>query len=182
MRAQDVMTTAVVTAHPDTPVRELAKLMVDHRVSGLPIADEAGRLVGIVTDGDLYRRAELGTERRGSSWWDIFGLDSTPADDYVEAHGRVARDVMTKQVVAVAPGTTLRQIAGLFETRRIRRVPVVAKGAVVGIVSRANLVQALAVAQGEDFAGGLSDRRVRDLVIAEFKRLPLGPPSREMSS
>lgn len=177
MRAQDVMTTAVVTAHPDTPVQELARLMIDHRVSGLPIADEAGRLVGMVTDGDLYRRAELGTERRGSSWWDIFGLDSTPADDYVESRGRVARDVMTKQVIAVAPGTRLRQIAELFETRHIRRVPVIANGAVVGIVSRANLVQALAVAPAEELAAGLTDRRVRDLVIAEYKRLPWGLPS-----
>jgi CBS domain-containing protein len=177
MRAHDIMTTAVVTAHPDTSVRELAKLMVDHRVSGLPVVDEANRLVGMVTDGDLYRRAELGTERRGSSWWDIFGLDSTPADDFVESHGRVARDVMTKQVVAVAPGTTLRQIAELFEARRIRRVPVVANGTVVGIISRANLVQALAVTPGEGPVVGLSDRRVRDLVIADYKRLPLGPPS-----
>ena len=177
MRARDVMTAPVVTAHPDTGVQELARLMIEHRIGGLPVVDDGGGLVGMVTDGDLYRRAELGTDRRYRNWLGMFGLDRSAASDYVEAHGRVARDIMTTNVIAVAPETTLRQIADLFETRRIRRVPVLAQGAVVGIVSRANLVQALAVTAGERSTIGLTDRRVRDLVLAEYRRLPWGPSS-----
>jgi CBS domain-containing protein len=173
MQAHDIMITKVVTVQPGTTVREIANLMVDHRISGLPVVDESGRLVGIVTDGDLYRRAELGTDKRRRSWLEMFS-SSTEAQDYVEAHGRTARDVMTADVVAVAPGTSLRQIADLFETRRIRRVPVVVDGRVVGIVSRANLVQALVSMQSDNAEGGLSDRRIRDLVLAEFKQLPWG--------
>jgi len=172
MQAQDVMTTKVVTARPDTSVRDLAKLMVENRISGLPVVDEGGRLVGMVTDGDLYRRPEIDSEKRRGHWLEIFGIKGTQASDYVEAHGRVARDVMTTNVIAVAPGATLRQIAELFETKHIRRVPVVVKDAVVGIVSRANLVQVLAATAEESLERGLNDRRLRDLVLAEYRRLP----------
>jgi CBS domain-containing protein len=179
MQARDVMTAKVVTVRPDTPVTEIAKLMIDNRISGLPVVENSGRLVGIVTDGDLYRRSELGTDRRRHSWLEIFGLDTEAANDYIEAHGRTARDVMTTDVIAVAPATSLRQIADLFETKQIRRVPVVADGEVIGIVSRANLVRALASLASADSLGSLTDRRVRDLVLAEYKRLPWGLRSEE---
>lgn len=175
MRAQDVMTTQVITVRPDAPVREVARIMVEHRISGLPVQDEHGRLLGIVTDGDIYRRAELGTARdRRRNWLSLFIGDALLAEDYVEAHGRTARDVMTSDVIAVAPGTSLRQIADLFETRRIRRVPVAKDGKVIGIVSRANLVQALAASSPSEPDGGTADRRIRDLVLAEYARRPWG--------
>jgi CBS domain-containing protein len=173
------MTTKVVTVQPDTPVTEIAKLMIDNRVSGLPVVENSGRLVGIVTEGDLCRRLELGTDRRRHSWLEIFGLDLNAANDYIEAHGRTARDVMTTDVIAVAPATSLRRIADLFETKQIRRVPVIVDGAVIGIVSRANLVRALASLPASDSPGRLTDRRVRDLVLAEYKRLPWGLRSEE---
>lgn len=115
--------------------------MVEHQISGLPVVDAAGRLVGIVTDEDLYRRVELGTGKQRSSWLEIFGLDRTQAREYVAEHANTAADVMTIWVFSVTPQTSVRQIADLLERERIRRVPVVADGAVVGIVSRANLVQ-----------------------------------------
>ncbi len=177
MRAQDIMTTDVITVTPNTAVREVAKLMTSYRISGVPVIDEAHQLVGMVTDGDLFRRAELGTEKQPGNWLRFFGFPSERVADYVEEHGHTARDVMTTDVIAVAPATTLRQIADLFETKRIRRVPVVADGVVVGIVSRANLVQALATIATHDVQGADDDRKIRDLVIAEYKRLPCCPPS-----
>jgi CBS domain-containing protein len=175
MRAQDVMTTQVVAVEPDTPVREVARIMVERRITGLPVQEPDGRLVGVVTDGDIYRRAELGTDRRRRrSWLELFAPDPRHAEDYVEAHGRIARDVMSSDVVAVAPETSLRQIADLFETRRIRRVPVVRDGKVVGIVSRANLVQAFAASASPETDSAAADRRIRDMVLAEYGRHPWG--------
>jgi CBS domain-containing protein len=171
------MTANVVTVTPDTAVHDVAKLMIDRRISGMPVVNSGGHLVGIVTDGDLYRRSELGTDRRRKSWLEIFGFDIRQARDFVESHAATAGDVMTKRVFAVTPQTLVQQIANLFERQRIRRVPVLANGVVIGIVSRANLVQALASAPTEDMRVNLSDRRVRDLVIAEYGRLPWGMPS-----
>ena len=173
--ARDIMTTNVLTVTPITPVRDVAQLMVEHRISSVPVV-HGSELVGIITDGDLYRRAELGTEKRHRTWLQMLAFHNRTAD-YVQIHGRTARDVMTTDVIAVEPTTTLRQIADLFETKRIRRVPVVADGMVIGIVSRANLVQALATISSEDLQGTATDRQVRDLVIAEYKRLPFGLPS-----
>lgn len=174
MRAQDVMTKDVIKVRPDTSVREIATLMIEHRIGGLPVVEESGRLVGVVTDGDLYRRAELDTDRRRESWLDMFTSQAVEADDYVEAHGRTARDVMTTTVIAVAPATTLRQIADLFETRQLHRVPVVVDDRVVGVVSRADLVRALASMPATESEDRLTDRRIRDLVLAEYRRLPWG--------
>ena len=175
MRAQDVMTTQVVAVEADTSVREVARIMVEHRITGLPVQEPNGRLVGVVTDGDIYRRAELGTDRRRRrSWLELFAADPRHAQDYVEAHGRIARDVMSSDVVAVAPETSLRQIADLFETRRIRRVPVVRDGKVVGIVSRANLVQAFATSRHSEVDSATADRGIRDMILAEYERHPWG--------
>jgi len=176
MKARDIMTNDVLTVNPGTDIRAIAKLMIDHHISGVPVVDATGHLVGIVTDGDLYRRTELGTERKRRNWLEIFGFDTRQAEDYVASHAHKASDLMTSQVHAVSPEATVQQIADLFERKRIRRVPVVVDNRVVGIVSRANLTQALASAPREDTRVTLSDRRVRDLVLAEFKRMPWGPP------
>ena len=174
MQTQDVMTRDVVTVEPGTPVEVIARLMVDHRISGLPVVDPAGRMVGIVTDGDLYRRTELATERHRFSWLELFWSAKADAIDYNESHGRTAADVMTAEIFAVAPETSLRQVADLLESKRIRRVPVVAHGKLVGIIGRANLVQAFAAISRKTAANSPSDRRIRDLVLAEYKRQPWG--------
>ena len=177
MQARDVMTSQVVTVTPDADIGKIARIMTEHRIGGVPVTDAAGNLVGIVTDGDLYRRSELGTDKQRSGWLEIFGLDSGPAHDYVAAHGHTAADVMTTRVFAVTPETPLQQIANLFERERIRRVPVVVGNHLVGILSRANLVQALVSTPGSDRDPALSDQQIRDLVIAEYKRLPGGMPA-----
>jgi CBS domain-containing protein len=145
MHASDIMSTPVISVAPDTPVKDIAALLFEKRISGVPVLDE-GRLVGLVSEGDLLRRHEIGTERakRGGSWWlRMFGADQTPAE-YVKAHGRRAQDVMTREVLTIMPDTPVAEIATLLESRGIKRLPVMRDGELVGIVSRANLVQALA--------------------------------------
>ena len=145
MQASDIMSTPVISVAPDTPVKDIAVLLFEKRISGVPVLEE-GRLVGLVSEGDLLRRHEIGTdqaERSGSWWLRMFGGERTPAE-YVKAHGRRAQDVMTREVVTILPDTPLAEIATLLESRGIKRVPVMRDEQVVGIVSRANLVQALA--------------------------------------
>ena len=178
MRAMDVMTTNVITVGPDTSVQEVAKTLSERSISGVPVVDAANRLVGIVSEGDLLHRVETGTERRVQrrrrSWWlDTIGSDEELARDYVKSHGRTARDVMTRDVITVSETTQLGDIANLLETKKIKRVPVVRDGQLVGIVSRANLVRALAAASGQ-LAGDVAadDRTIRERLLAELREQP----------
>ena len=143
MHAADVMTPDVICGAPETPVADLIRLMLDNRISALPIVED-GRIVGIVSEGDLLRRAETGTEPRPSRWLELVTSSSRLAADYTRTHGRKAAEVMTRDVVSVADTTPIAEIAQLLETRRIKRVPVMRDGRLVGIVSRRNLLQALA--------------------------------------
>lgn len=148
MRAGDVMTTDVITVAPETSVQDLAVLLANHGISGVPVVDAVNNLVGLVSEGDLLHRTETGTERRTqrrrSRWLDVFASDRNSARDYVRSHGRTVRDVMTRDVITVTETTELNEVANLLETKRVKRVPVVRDGKVIGIVSRANLVRALA--------------------------------------
>jgi CBS domain-containing protein len=173
MRALDVMTSSVITVDPDTSVQDLAKLLSERGISGTPVVNSAGRMVGIVSEGDLLHRAELGTEHRGQprrSWW-LDHFASELARDYVKSHGRTVNEIMTRDVVSVSEDTNLVDIAMLLETKRIKRVPVLRDGRVVGIVSRANLVRALAVAAGSP-ASGVSDddRAIRERLLGELRQ------------
>lgn len=146
MQASDIMCTPVFSVAPDTPVKDIAALLLEKRISGVPVLDE-GRLVGLVSEGDLLRRHEIGTDRpqRPGSWWlrMFSNSDQTPAD-YVKTHARRARDIMTSDVITINPETPLAEIATVLESHGIKRVPVMRDSELVGIVSRANLVQALA--------------------------------------
>jgi CBS domain-containing protein len=174
MFAIDVMSAPVITVEETTPVAEIARLMSERRVTGVPVLDHAGKVVGMVTDGDLCRRAELGTERKPEGLLDLLFFSRPDAKDFVEARGRIAADVMTRDVYAVRPDTPLDRVADLFESRRIRRAPVLDDGRLVGVVSRADLVRAIVARAETPATANLSDRQVRDLVMAEFKRLNFG--------
>ena len=148
MRAIDVMTPNVITVDPDISVQDLAKLLSERNISGVPVVDKTGGMVGIVSEGDLLHRTELGTERRTErrrSWW-LEHFASELARDYVKSHGRTVKDIMTRDVATVSEDTDLADIATLLETKRIKRAPVIRDGKVIGIISRANLVRALAAA------------------------------------
>nr|WP_243856319.1 CBS domain-containing protein [Paraburkholderia sp. BL6665CI2N2] len=145
MRASDVMTSNVVSVKPDMTVREAARVFVDNGISGAPVLDPDGRVAGMISEGDLLRRAELGTDtRKRTSWLDLWSAGHE-ARDYIKTHALKVRDVMTSDVVTVQADTPLGEVAGILESRRIKRVPVMKEGRLAGIVCRANLVQALAV-------------------------------------
>lgn len=145
MIAKDVMTRRVVTVTSETPVPEIARLLLDRRISAVPVVDADERVLGIVSEGDLMRRPETGAARRRPWWLSLLAGDD--AADYIKAHGGRAADVMTREVVSVAEDTPLPEVASLLEDRRIKRVPVLRRGKLVGIVSRADLLRGLASAK-----------------------------------
>lgn len=172
MNALDVMTPEVVTIRADDTVAQCAATLLEHHISALPVVDAEARLVGIVSEGDLIRRAEIGTDTDGRSWWlRLLTSRREMAQEYVKTHSKQVRDVMTREVVTVTPQTTLARVAALLEQRRIKRVPVVDNGRLVGIVSRANLLQALAAKQSllETSAGVLDDRELRARLIEALR-------------
>jgi CBS domain-containing protein len=171
MRAVDVMTPDVISVDPEMTVKAAAKLLADHHISGAPVVDAAQRLVGMISEGDLVRRPEIGTEPRRRSWWlDLLSSEQEVAKEYIKSHGHKVKDVMTDRVVSVAEATSLGEVAGILEARRIKRVPVVRDGKLVGIVSRANLVQALGSAREEPAAKSeMTDQEIRTRLLAELK-------------
>ncbi|WP_168788157.1 CBS domain-containing protein [Paraburkholderia aromaticivorans] len=169
MRASDVMTSNVISVTPDMTVQEVARIFVDNGISGAPVLDPDGHVAGMISEGDLLRRSEIGTEERTrTSWLDVWSA-SHEARDYIKTHAVKVRDVMTPGVVSVQPETPLGEVAGILETRRIKRVPVMKAGRLVGIVSRANLVQALASVPDEPSTDvTLSDAEIRAMLMGEL--------------
>jgi CBS domain-containing protein len=176
MRAKDVMTTRVVTVEPETPVEDIARLLLSHRISAVPVLDATGALVGIVSEGDLMRRADMGTARQ-APWWRSLTADfDDRAREYARTYGRNAGDVMTREVVTVDLDTPLADVARVLEERRIKRVPVVNHaGVVTGIVSRADLLRALALRQTETPKILADDAEVRERVVRAFDRAAVVP-------
>ena len=164
MRAKHVMTYPVITATADQTVREVALILSKRHISAVPIVDGSGKLIGLVSEGDLIRRFEIGTQRRRSWWLSIFASNAQLAEEYARAHASKVQDVMTQDVITVAPATQLSEIARIFERNRIKRVPVLDEGKLVGIVTRANLVQAIASAPQEK-RPPLEDEELRDKIL-----------------
>ncbi len=149
MKARDVMNFPVITVKPRTPIKEVAGLFLQRGISGAPVVDDKGALVGMISEGDLLFRSEIGTERPHPYWFLQLAQEERLAAEYIKAHARTVSDVMTRKVITAAPDATLNEIAALFETNLIKRVPIVKDGQLVGIVSRANLIQGLASAPSE---------------------------------
>ena len=170
MKARDVMISPVITVDQDKTVREVATLLITQRISAVPVIDGAGRLVGIVTEADLMRRPEAGTERPTSWWLSLISGDQALAAEYIKSHAKKVRDVMTREVQTADPDTPLHEIADLLEENHIKRLPIVSKaGDLVGIVSRANIVQAIATARPR-LEISLPDNAIRDRLLAELKK------------
>jgi CBS domain-containing protein len=167
MQAQDVMTTRVVAVAPDTPVTEIAKLLLERQISAVPVVSDDRRLLGIVSEGDLTHG--LGQEGAKRSWWlDLLTSPQAKAEAYLKGHGRLASDLMTREVVSVMPETPLPEIARLLEARRIKRVPVLRDGELVGIVSRADLLRGFALHPSADASA--ADRALRERLTVAFER------------
>jgi CBS domain-containing protein len=168
MKVRDVMTTEVISVRRDTPVREIARLLAERRISAVPVVDEDRRVLGIVSEGDLVRRAETGTVRTRSWWLEIFADSVSRAVDYAKAHGRKAEDVMTSDVVTIHEDASLAEAATLLEKHRIKRLPVIQAGRIVGILSRANLIQALASVPAGMIAISSRDQAIRETLMREL--------------
>ncbi len=149
MKARDIMSTKVVTVSPSTSVRDIAGLMVEKHVSGLPVLNDNGTLVGMVSEGDLLRRPEIGTQKHRRRWVSFFSGVDSQAREFTKSHALRAGDVMTKQVIHVSEETPLGDVVGLMEKHNIKRLPVLSDGKLVGIVSRADLLRALAARQAD---------------------------------
>lgn len=169
MQTQDVMTTRVVTVGPDAGVGQIADLMVEHRISAVPVVDDDNRLLGIVSEGDLLHR--FGEEEPRRSWWlELLAGPEERARDYLRSHGRRASEIMTTRVVSVTDSTPLSEAARLLEEHHVKRLPVLRDSRLVGVVSRADIVRALAVAGLTPPAPGTDDRSLRQAVLAEMER------------
>lgn len=173
MKAKDIMTSRVITVGPDETVAEIAKVMIDQRISAVPVVDDQGRPVGIVSEGDLMRRRELGTDTAPRSWWLHLWRDAgTLADEFAKAHGKHARDVMTAEIITVDEDASVQAVAEAIEKNRIKRVPVLRDGKIVGIVSRANIVQKLAATKELDIEIYWDDAAIKDLVERHLEQQP----------
>jgi CBS domain-containing protein len=175
MKAKDAMTCNVISVAPDASMLEALRLMLQHQISGLPVVDRNGELVGIVTEGDFLRRSETGTGRKRPGWLEFLVGPGTLARDYARSHARRVDEVMTSDVETVAEEEQLNEVVNLMEKRRIKRVPVLRDGRLVGIVSRANLLRALTSIAAAVGPALQSDEAIRGGVIAELDRQSFGP-------
>jgi CBS domain-containing protein len=175
MNAKDVMTRDVVSIGPDSTVLQAARLMLQHRISGLPVIDAAGRLAGVLSEGDFLRRRETDTERRRSRWLEFLMGPGKIAAEYTHSHGSKVSDVMTTTVETVGENATLEEIVELMERRRIKRVPVVTDGKVVGIVTRSNLMHAMVSMARAAPAVAADDAAIRESLLAEMQREQWAP-------
>ncbi len=168
MNASDVMVHNVVTIGPKAAVLEAAKLLGENDISALPVVDEDGNVVGIISEADLMRREELDTEKKHYWWIEAVTPASMLANEFAKSHGKTVEEVMSKHVISAKANASLAEIATLLERNRIKRVPIIEQGKIVGIVSRANLVQALASTNAVCTETTNADRAIRLEVLSRL--------------
>ena len=175
MRAHQIMTRPVITVTPDTTIVDAANLMLRQHISGLPVVDAAGKLVGIVSEGDFIRRGEIGTERkRGALLRFVLGAGKS-ASDFVHEHGCKISEIMNPSPVTITEDTPLADIVDLMEKRNVKRLPVLRNDKVVGIVTRANLLQAVASMARHIPDPTADDDHIRNRIINALEKVDWGP-------
>jgi CBS-domain-containing membrane protein len=178
MKASDIMVTEVITVTPESDVPQVAALLLTNHISAAPVVDADGRLVGMVSEGDLLRRSEAGTARKQPWWLSILASRELLAGEFLREHSRRVGDLMTQEVVSAAPNTPVADIATLLERHRIKRVPIVENGRLVGIVSRANLIQALATFRQKVMEPQpVTDTELREKVVSRLRSEPWVRPN-----
>lgn len=175
MNAGDVMSQGTITIAPDASINEAIQLMLKRRISGIPVVDSAGGLVGIVTEGDLLRRSEIGTQRQRPRWIEFLIGPGRLASEYVSASGRKVDEVMTTPVHTVTEDTPLAEVVNIMESKQVKRLPVVRDGRVVGILSRANLLRALFSLARDAKPGTVTDASIREHLLAELAKQRWAP-------
>jgi CBS domain-containing protein len=165
MRAHQVMTRPVISVTPDTKVADAANTMLQKHISGLPVVDADGKLVGIVSEGDFIRRGEIGTQRKRGRFLRFILGPGKAAADFVQEHGSRISEIMTSQPLTITEDTPLEEIVELMEKNNIKRLPVMRADKIVGIVSRSNLLQAVASLAREIPDPTADDDHIRNRVI-----------------
>lgn len=171
MLAKEIMTTDVATATPEQSIHDVAEQLLERSVSALPVVDDQDRLVGIISEGDLLRRVETGTERKQSWWLDMLVSSEEKSRDFLKSHAVHVRDVMTREIISVEEDTPASEIAGVLEENRIKRVPVLRGETLVGIVSRADIIRALAVRHIPVSPRPQDDLALRDTVLKTIREI-----------
>lgn len=175
MRAKDVMTQRVISIEPNATILQAARLMLQNRISGLPVVDTIGNLVGIVTEGDFLRRTETATEQNRPRWLQFLLGSGHLADEYAHSHGRKIDDVMTRDPLSIVEDTPLEEIVQMMEKHHIKRLPVVRGGRLVGIVSRANLLHALVSVARDVKPIATNDEQIRARLLKELDKQKWAP-------
>lgn len=175
MKAKDIMTCDVLTVERDAPILDAARLMLQRRISGLPVVDGTGNLVGIMTEGDFLRRSETETQRRRPRWIEFFVSPGRLAEDYAHASGRKVYEVMTSEVHVASEDMPLEDIVRQMERHRIKRLPVMAGKRLVGIVTRADLLRAVADAAQDGIPLKPGDQDIGERLLTELKKQPWVP-------
>ncbi len=170
MKISDVMTRRVISIAPEAGIRDAMELMLKNRISGLPVIDSSGTLVGVLSETDFLRRAETGTERKSSPWYDAFFGSGESARAYIRAHGLKVEDLMSRTPITVTDNSPLEKAVDLMEQHRIKRLPVVRGGKVVGIVTRANLLRALVSIQRSAHEPPKHDDAIRDRIAVAMNK------------
>ncbi|WP_262029273.1 CBS domain-containing protein [Microvirga sp. Mcv34] len=177
MIVENVMTAPVISVEPSTSIGEVAKIMLAHRISGLPVVERVGRLVGVVSEGDLLRRSELGTERKRPWWLEFLVGPGKIADEYVHAHGRKVEEVMSTDVVTIRSDAPLDDVIEAMSRHRIKRLPVIKDDKLIGIVTRSDILRALARALPSASAEeAVNDEQIRNAIVTELARQDWGGP------
>lgn len=176
MQAKEVMTQPAITVPPQGSIFEAVRLMLQNKISGLPVVDESGNLVGILTEGDFLRRTETDTLRRRRRWIEFLVGPGKLAQEYVHASGRRVEEVMTADVYSVSEDTPLGEVVTIMEQHRIKRVPVVRGKQVVGIVTRANLLGALMNVAQPSQSTSIDDPTIRKQLLSHLDQQKWAPP------
>jgi CBS domain-containing protein len=175
MKAWDIMTVGAVTVPAESKLEKAAQIMIELNISGLPVVDEHGNLVGMLTEGDLLRRKEIGTEKRRPRWVEIF-IDSTElAQQYAHERGRRVSDAMSRKVVSLPASASVKEIVETMEKHGYKRIPIVRDHKVVGIVSRANIVRALSRRMDQVSHPAKTDLAIRDQILEELHKTDWAP-------
>jgi CBS-domain-containing membrane protein len=175
MKAKDVMTTTVISVQPDATILQAARQMLQHHISGLPVIDQSGEIVGILSEGDFLRRRETGTQRKRSRWLEFLMGPGRLAAEYAYSHGNKVAEVMTRDVHTVNEDTNIEDIVELMERRRIKRVPVLRKKNVVGMVTRSNLMHAMVSLARVEPKSAKDDASIREILLAEMQKESWAP-------
>jgi CBS-domain-containing membrane protein len=175
MKARDVMTRNVISVVPDATVLQAARLMLQHHISGLPVIDKTGKLVGVLSEGDFLRRRETGTERRRSRWLEFLMGPGRIAAEYVHSHGSKVSEVMSADVKTIGEDATPEDIVQLMEKSRIKRLPVLRGDKVVGIVTRSNLMHAMVSLARSAPPVAQGDAAIREQLLAEMQMQQWAP-------